>query len=96
MNLTLNKQQVGYKADTLAKISKIHWPDKASQPTATLTFKDDKGKTISRGETGPWGFFKILDKAAIQPSKNKSSLTYTFDIDGHAAKFDITSSKSTS
>ncbi len=60
------------------------WP----QPNAKLVLKSIEGKEYELEETGPWAFFKILQKVnVIVDEEDPSSLQILFEVNGNSGRY---------
>ncbi len=67
-------------------VNKVKWTG-LPNPTASLEFITDKGKTEKVEQTGDWAWFKLLDGAHINGTDDPRRFNVIFDLNGHAAKF---------
>jgi type VI secretion system protein ImpL len=86
-SLNLDGQVMVYQKDNEQIIS-LTWP--GPQPNHTqITFIDDKGKRADLTETGPWSWFKILDKCQLESTTSPKHYKLSFDVGGHAANYEL-------
>ncbi len=63
------------------------WPGNPQVNTVNLKFETIDGKSYSKTLTGPWAWFKLIDKARLLTTNSPQRYNITIDLDGNAAKF---------
>jgi intracellular multiplication protein IcmF len=62
----------------------FHWP----QPNAKLTLNSIEGHRYELSETGPWAFFKILQKVnVLVDEQDSSNLQILFEVNGNSGRY---------
>ncbi len=85
--LDLEGQIAAFQKDNEQIIS-LSWPGTGSNHTE-LTFTDDLGKKIVMTETGPWSWFRILDKSKLEPTANPKHFRLTFGNNSSTASYEL-------
>ena len=86
-NLNLEGQMVNYLPNQ-SQTYNLVWPgDKPNM--VSITFTNSQNKQMSMTETGPWAWFKLLDKINLQSTSNPKQYNLTFDLDGNSAKYQL-------
>jgi type VI secretion system protein ImpL len=93
VTLEVNGQRVTYDHGP-ARAVRLIWPG-AGAPETRLSFVD-AGGGVGGGTTidGPWGFFRLLDRATVRPSA-ADLFTVGFGADGGAARFEFRAGSAT-
>jgi len=71
----------------------FQWP--AGRVTGQSRFEFSAGNADGRdaaGAEGPWAWFRILDKAQLEPTAQRDRFTVRFDLDGHRASVELRAS----
>lgn len=85
--LDLEGQQVIFQKDNEQIIS-LTWP--GPQPNHTeVTVTDDQSKKTVITESGPWSWFKILDKAHLEATTSPKHFKLTFNFNGGAVHYEL-------
>ncbi len=64
------------------------WPGMQSQ-TAAISFMNPQANTITERATGPWAWFRLLDKAQLTATGNSKDYELTFKVGGNEAKYQL-------
>ena len=86
--LDLGGQLLDYRHGPL-KPQVFKWPAPEGIGRVRLTFTDVDGKTASATEEGPWAWFRVLDRARLQPTRQPELFRLTFVQSGLAADFEL-------
>jgi type VI secretion system protein ImpL len=87
-NLDIDGQKVTFANENKTTQS-LTWP--GPQPgSVSISFINDKGKYFTTRESGPWAWFRVLDKANVTSSNNTKEFELTFDLNGNAIKYSLT------
>lgn len=71
------------------KSYQLTWP--GPQPgLVTINFINNQGRYFTTSEFGSWAWFKVLDKSNVTPIDNTKNFELTFDLNGNAAKYTLT------
>lgn len=85
--LDLEGQSVLFQKDN-EQILSLTWP--GPQPNHTeISFVNDQGKKSVLSETGPWSWFKVLDKALLEPTTSPKHFKLTFTLNGSAVHYEL-------
>lgn len=85
-SLAIDGQKISFTASDNKKIQHLVWP--GPQPgSVTLSFINEQGNFLTTSEFGPWAWFRILDKANVTSSSSTKHFELTFDLNGNAAKY---------
>jgi len=57
-----------------------------------LVFEDTAGNRPGVTETGPWAWFRVLDKATVEPTAVRDRFKVTFSLGGHSASYELQAS----
>jgi type VI protein secretion system component VasK len=85
--LDLEGQLAAFQKDNEQIIS-LSWPGPGPSHTE-LTFTDDLGKKIVMTETGPWSWFRILDKSKLEATTNPKHFRLTFGSNSTTASYEL-------
>jgi type VI protein secretion system component VasK len=86
-SLNLEGQVITYQKDNEQIIS-MTWP--GPQPNHTqVTLIDDKGKRSDVIETGPWSWFRLLDKCQLESTNNPKHFKLSLDLNGYMAHYEL-------
>jgi len=89
--LHIDGQKVSFSNEN-KKDQSLTWP--GSQPgSVTMSFVNTQGKYFTASEFGPWAWFRILDKANITSGNNTQNFDLTFDLNGNAAKYTLSTTE---
>ncbi|MDR1057493.1 MAG: hypothetical protein LBL17_02865 [Coxiellaceae bacterium] len=90
--LHIDGQKISF-ANEESKIKHLVWP--GPQPgSVTMSFVNNQGKYFSFSEFGPWAWFRILDKANVTTNNNTKYFELTFDLNGNAVKYSLSTKTS--
>ncbi|EKE00745.1 MAG: hypothetical protein ACD_21C00284G0010 [uncultured bacterium] len=68
------------------------WP--GSRPElVTISFVNYQGKYFSASQFGAWAWFRMIDKSNLVPSGNTRYFMLTFDLNGNAARYELSNSE---
>ena len=68
------------------------WP--GSNPgLVTIDFVNQQGNYFNTTQFGPWAWFRIIDKSNIVVANNTKNFTLTFDLNGNAVKYELSTSE---
>lgn len=88
-SLELGGKQIVYRSGP--KLPEImSWPgvDAASIVRLRMLPPGPSGRSVVE-ERGPWAWFRLLDRAVIEPTANPESFNVTFTLDGRAARYEL-------
>ncbi|MBU0744441.1 MAG: hypothetical protein KKE11_03645 [Gammaproteobacteria bacterium] len=84
-NLNIDGQKITFTKED-SKTQDLIWP--GPQPgIVTMSFVNNQGRYFNASEFGPWAWFRILDKANVTSSNNTKHFELTFDLNGNAVKY---------
>lgn len=86
-NLNLEGQAISYKKG-VNKADQLVWPG-PTPGNVSIDFINKDGKHFSSSMNGAWAWFKLLEKANIQPINNSQHFELTFDLNGNAIKYEL-------
>ena len=90
-SLHIDGQKITFTNEDKKSLNLI-WP--GPQPgSVTITFVNNQGKYLTTSEFGPWAWFRILDKANVTPNNNTKLFELTFDLNGNAAKYTLSTTE---
>ena len=69
------------------------WPGNSNDQNVKLTIDTINKKRYTLDETGPWAWFKFLDKANLQPGNDTQHYQLLIALNGSAAKFTLESDR---
>lgn len=89
LSLNIDGQKLGY-AHEQPQITPIKWPgpDNSGQVSLSLLpplLGSESGITAE----GPWGIFRLFDRASIQPISGSGKFQLTFNLQGRAVSFEL-------
>lgn len=64
------------------------WPG-PNPGLVTIDFTNHQGNYFNSSQFGPWAWFRMIDKSNLVSSSNTKSFTLTFDLNGNAAKYEL-------
>lgn len=70
----------------------ITWPGPKAGSIA-LEFVDQEGKNTQATFSGPWAWFKLLDKSSLQSTGDPHRYTLSFDLNGYSIKYQLVANK---
>jgi len=91
--LDIDEQKVSYRHDP-QRVRNMQWPGPAGSSGVRVIFEHRNGERFTNSEDGPWAWFRILDKAQIEPI-NADRFVATFGAGGYQSKFEIRASSVT-
>ncbi len=86
-SLNLSGQQATFRHGD-NKTMRYSWAQ-SNNPFVEINFKSINGKNSNAKYSGPWAWFKLLDKANLQQGDDVKSYSLIFDLDGNAARFNL-------
>lgn len=86
--LDLGGQILDYRHGPL-KPQVFKWPAPEGIGQVRLNFTDLDGKTVSTTEEGPWAWFRVLERARLQPTKQPELFRLTFTLSDLSAGFQL-------
>lgn len=69
-------------------INTLTWPG-PNPNQATILFTENDGKTTSISTSGPWAWFKLLEHAKLQPTRNPRQFVLTFESEDYSITFEL-------
>lgn len=66
---------------------KFQWPGPQPDQGVTLTFKTGDGKVLSQKAQGPWAWFRVLQKSAVERTRLRDVFLVTFQVAGYTAQY---------
>jgi len=89
VSFTLNLEDQLYEiAPTSRKTMSFTWPGKKIEKTS-IVFNPANKNPVDITKTGFWSWFRLLDTATIQPTRNAKIYTITFKSGIYQAKFQV-------
>jgi len=86
-SLDLEGQTLMFQKDNEQIIS-LSWP--GPQPNhSEIVFMDNQAKKYGLSETGPWSWFKILDKCHLESTTSPKHFKLTFELNGSAVHYEL-------
>jgi type VI secretion system protein ImpL len=86
-SLELDGQTVLFQKDNEQIIS-LYWP--GPQPNhSAITFVDTQGKKAVLAETGPWSWFRILDKSHLESTSSPKHFKLTFYLNTNVVHYEL-------
>jgi type VI secretion system protein ImpL len=85
--LELDGQSIIFQKDNEQIIS-LYWPG-PGPGQSTIAFVDDQGKKTILTETGPWAWFKILDKSHLESTANPKHFKLTFYLNNNIVHYEL-------
>lgn len=86
-SLDLEGQGVLFARDN-EQILSLSWPGPSANHTEA-SFEDDQGKKVTLTESGPWSWFKLLDKSKLEATANPKHFRLSFGPAGSAAHYEL-------
>ena len=86
--LDLGGQVLDYRQGP-RKPQALKWPAPEGLGRVRITFTGVDGKTPGQTEEGPWAWFRVLDRARLQPTGQPELFRLTFALSGFSASFDL-------
>lgn len=86
-SLHLDGQKIIF-TNTNKQIYNLVWPG-PNPGLVTIDFVNREGKYFSTSQFGPWAWFRIIDKSNLMPGQNTKHFTITFDLNGNAVKYEL-------
>ncbi|RCX31137.1 type VI secretion system membrane subunit TssM [Thioalbus denitrificans] len=89
--LDLEGQLADYRHGPTRQV-RLTWPAANSTGQVRLVFEDTAGNRPGVTETGPWAWFRVLDKATVEPTAVRDRFKVTFSLGGHSASYELQAS----
>ena len=86
--LDLGGQVLDYRQGP-TKAQTLKWPAPEGLGRVRLSFTGVDGRTPSQTEDGAWAWFRVLDRARLQPTGQPELFHVTFALGGLSAAFDL-------
>src|SRR3990170_358604 len=87
----IDGQKISFNNEDKKNYSLV-WP--GPQPgLVTISFVNTQGKYFTASEFGPWAWFRILDKANVTSNNSTKLFELTFDLNGNAAKYTLSTTE---
>jgi type VI secretion system protein ImpL len=90
--LHLEGQKVIFTSED-KQIYNLVWPG-PKPGLVTIDFVNHKGSYFNATQFGSWAWFKILDKSNLVSASNTKAFTLTFDLNGNAARYELSTNES--
>ena len=71
---------------------RLQWPAPNGTGQVRIVFEDAQGNRPGVTERGPWAWFRVLDKARIEPTNVADRFKVTFSLGGHSASYELQAS----
>lgn len=71
----------------------LSWPG-PNPGLVTIDFINHQGNYFNTSQFGPWAWFRTIDKYSLVSVDNTKSFTLTFDLNGNAAKYELSTDES--
>lgn len=66
---------------------KMKWPSESDNESTRIQFVDKNDQKVADMTDGPWSLFKMLDKAQLEATSQRSVYHVTFNLKGMTARF---------
>ncbi len=86
-SLNLDGQLLQFQKDNEQIIS-LTWPG-PSPNQAEITFLDNQGRRSTLSQTGPWAWFRILDKSLLQSTSSSKHFKLSFRLNDNVAQYEL-------
>lgn len=86
VSLVINEQEVKYDHGP-PQMKSLKWPGTGNR-VSRITFQASNGGSANDDSDGPWGMFRLFDKAALNV-KSENEFTATFKVGKHRASFKV-------
>ncbi|CAL7963128.1 type VI secretion system protein ImpL [Gammaproteobacteria bacterium] len=70
----------------------LAWPG-PNPGLVTIDFVNHQGNYFNASQFGPWAWFRIIDKSNLVSVNNTKAFTLTFDLNGNAAKYELSTNE---
>jgi type VI secretion system protein ImpL len=89
VTINLNGQSLHDKRGS-RNLSTFEWPGNSNDPKAQISLHMVNGQDAQISLQGPWAWFRLLDRAKVKSLKNPKKYLLAFNIDGNAARYQLT------
>ena len=94
ITLLISNQRVTYNHGP-TRWSRLVWPDDSGVSDTKVLLAPPAGDRPSgESEDGPWGWFRMLDRARVTPTDSPETIAVLFDVGGRKASFQLRASSS--